>query len=121
MTTWNDLGTRVENAGNILSVSMEELRDLSNNGRLGRHVAKDIEKSLSRVGLGHIPSEIPTSQGELVRLYIKSSIVGKMIENVFIPGDEKDKEILKIMDIPNKRKELTDMFEDLKKTLNNME
>ncbi|MDK2122736.1 hypothetical protein [Parachitinimonas caeni] len=86
---------QVEKNGNVLTVSMEQLKDIHGAGRLGSHVRQEISRALEGVGLAHVPRELPSYQHELVRLYKRGTDIGQFIEKVLSPGEESDKWLLK--------------------------
>ena len=63
MADWNTIKKDVENNGNILTVTMETLRDATGKAKLGINVRQEIQSELAGIGLGHIPaapSNLPT-------------------------------------------------------------
>jgi hypothetical protein len=90
MANWDDIKTDVEKNGNVLTVTMEQLRDAYGAGKLGIHVRDKISSTLAGLGLGHVPVVLPTCQHELVRLYKKGTPVGDLIETVLTPGGQND-------------------------------
>lgn len=94
MSKWDELSQRVERNGDILSMTMRELRDMAENDRLGSNVVKDIALSLTKMALGHIPQVLPRQQNDLVRLYKRGTPIGTIIDSILTPSEEKDGEIL---------------------------
>lgn len=90
MANWDDIKTDVEKNGNVLTVTMVQLRDAYGAGKLGIHVRDKISSTLAGLGLGHVPVVLPTYQHELVRLYKKGTPVGDLIETVLTPGGQND-------------------------------
>jgi len=90
MANWDDIKAAVENNGNVLTVTMEQLRDAYGAAKLGVHVRDAISSTLAGLGLGHVPVVLPTYQHELVRLYKKGTPVGDLIETVLTPGGQND-------------------------------
>jgi hypothetical protein len=90
MADWDGLKTRVEQNGNVLTVTMEDLRDAAGAGKLGVHVREDISKTLAGMGLGHVPQELPSYQHEPVRLYKHGTPVREVIATVLGPGQQND-------------------------------
>lgn len=88
--TFNDLLAEVEANNGVLTVGMWALRNMRNAGKLGRHVIAEISAELAKRGLGHIPDELPSSQDEAVRIYLKTAMVGKIIGAVQDVTDESD-------------------------------
>jgi hypothetical protein len=69
---------------------MHELRDAFGAGRLGVTVRASISKELSALGLGHVPTDLPDSQLEYVRLYKKGTSVAEIIESVLTATERQD-------------------------------
>jgi hypothetical protein len=92
--TWDDIKNNVEGNGNVLTVTMEELRGALGVAKLGVHVRDDISRTLAGMGLGHIPQELPSYQHEQVRLYKRGTIVGEWIESVLTTGEQNDKKLI---------------------------
>jgi hypothetical protein len=93
MPDWNSIKEDVEKNGNVLTVTMEILRDAIGAGKLGIYVRQDISKTLAGMGLGHIPSAIPSNQHEQVRLYKRGTPIGDLIETVLAPGQQNDSKL----------------------------
>ena len=87
---WNKIKTEVQKNENVLTVTMEKLRNAYGASRLGVNVCDEISSTLARLGLGHVPVVLPTYQQELVRLYQKGTPVGDLIEAVLTPGEQND-------------------------------
>jgi hypothetical protein len=79
-----------ENDG-VITCQMGSLRDAHGAGKLGINVVANIKEELEGRGLGHIPSELPQNQYAAVRVYKKSSPVGKIIDAVGTIDDRSDK------------------------------
>ena len=94
MATWDDIKNRVEANGNVLSITMEDLRLAHGAGKLGVNVRSEISSALQGSGLGHVPTELPTYSHELVRLYKFGTPVGQMIANVMSPGQQNDEKLV---------------------------
>jgi hypothetical protein len=75
---------------NVLTVTMQDLRDAYGALRLGVNVRSDITKKLSGHGLGHYPPELPAYQDQLVRLFTLGSPVADVIHAVLTPAPEHD-------------------------------
>ena len=88
--TWDEIKAAVEKNGNVLTVTMETLRDANGAGKLGSHIREAISKALAGMGLGHIPAELPAYQHEPVRLYKHGTPVGELIDKVLTPGQQND-------------------------------
>lgn len=93
MPSWDEVKKKVEGNGNILTLTMTELRDAAQRDKLGVNVRAEISKTLAGMGLGHIPQELPSYQDELVRLYKRGTPVGDLIEMVMCPGEQNDRKL----------------------------
>lgn len=93
MSTWDELKQNVEANGNVITVTMEELREIAGAGKLGVHVREQISKTLAGMGLGHVPQALPTYQHEQVRLYKRGTPVGDLIGTVLAPGESNDSKL----------------------------
>jgi hypothetical protein len=90
MASWSEIKEKVEKNGNVMTVTMEELRDAHGTAKLGVHVREEISSALAGMGLGHIPEELPNYQHELVRLYKNGTPIGELIATVLKPGQQND-------------------------------
>jgi hypothetical protein len=88
-----DVKAEVSRNQDVLTVSMEALRNAYGAGRLGIHVRDGISKELHGLGVGHYPTELPDSQDESVRLYKHGTPVADVIDAVLQPGEQHDEEI----------------------------
>ncbi len=93
MGSWDDIKDDVESNGNILTVTMERLRDAHGAAKLGIHVRTAISSHLAGIGLGHIPQDLPAFQHELVRLYKNGTPVGELVTTVLTPGEQGDSKL----------------------------
>jgi hypothetical protein len=80
LNTYADLAEQTAARGGVLNVEMMKLRDIHGAGKLGVHVAQNISDRLNSLGMGHFPEVLPQQQWEQVRIYIRGSAVGKLIE-----------------------------------------
>jgi hypothetical protein len=80
--TYADLQQTTASRGGVMTVQMMKLRDIHGAGKLGVHVTQNISDKLKSLGLGHFPEELPLQQSEDVRIYVRGSAVGKLIEAV---------------------------------------
>lgn len=90
MASWDEIKSDVEKNGNIKTVTMEHLRDAQGAAKLGVNVRAEISRSLAGIGLGHVPTELPGYQDELVRLYKNGTPIGDFIRMVLEPGQQND-------------------------------
>ena len=93
MPTWNEIKENVERNGNLLTVTMEMLREAHGAGRLGVNVRAEISSTLAGMGLGHVPQDLPAYQHELVRLFKYGTSVGELITTVLTPGEQNDSQL----------------------------
>lgn len=91
--SWDNIKDDVESNGNVLTVTMERLRDAHGAAKLGIHVRGSISSELAGMGLGHVPQELPAYQHELVRLYKHGTPVGELIATVLTPGEQSDSKL----------------------------
>jgi hypothetical protein len=90
-----DIAAAAKDAGGLLVVPMSRLRDAANYGKLGKLVVQNIATRLDREGLGHLPvGELPREQNAQVRVYLKASRVGELIEAVLNPSRRGDQRLL---------------------------
>lgn len=97
MDDWDaikEIKEEVENNGNVLTVTMERLRNAHGSAKLGVHVRTEISSQLAGLGLGHVPKSLPTYYHEQVRLYKRGTPVGDLIETVLASGEQNDKKLV---------------------------
>lgn len=94
MASWTEIKEAVEKNGNVLTVTMEQLRDAHGTAKLGVHVREEISSALAGMGLGHIPEELPSYQHELVRVYKNGTPIGELIATVLKPGQQNDSKLI---------------------------
>lgn len=93
LSDWEKIKAAVENNGNVLTTTMETLRNAHGATKLGVHVRTEISNILAGMGLGHVPEELPSYQHEQVRLYKQGTPVGNLIRTVLWPGEQADREL----------------------------
>lgn len=74
----------------VVVVTLEQLRDALGYRRIGTLVLAEMKQKLAGSGLGYFPRDIldnnsSPSQYEEIRVYLKDSNVGKIVESVFEP------------------------------------
>jgi hypothetical protein len=84
------LRVAVEQHQDVLTVSMLDLREAVQAGRLGQRVLGTISRALAGRGLGHVPQDLPNYQDREVRVYKLGSPVAEVIEAALQPGDDQD-------------------------------
>lgn len=94
MAGWQMIKELVENADDVCTVTMEQLREAHGAGKLGVHVRAEISKALAGMGLGHVPQELPSYQHEQVRLFKQGTDVGELIQTVLKPGEQNDRKLV---------------------------
>jgi hypothetical protein len=80
--TYADLQQATAAKGDVMIITMMKLRDIHGAGKLGVHVTQSMSDKLKSMGLGHFPEELPQQQSEEVRIYVRGSAIGKLIEAV---------------------------------------
>lgn len=75
-----ELRSKVESNGGILTLSMVEIREVAGARRLGSNIRADLGKALRKAGIGHNPEILPNNQFALVRLYLQDSPLPRIIE-----------------------------------------
>lgn len=90
VANFEELKAKVEANQNVLSTTMEELRDIYGVRRLGVHVCAEISGKLQGVGLGHYPEELIPDAWEAVRLYKLGTPLGDMMTAAKNPGEDGD-------------------------------
>jgi hypothetical protein len=79
MSTFEDLQDDVIQAGGLLRVGMERLRDAVRAGKLGVHVRSRIERSLRQHGLVVLGGQLPSDQRATVWLIARNSDGGQLL------------------------------------------
>jgi hypothetical protein len=93
MATWNEIKKSVNDHGNVLTLTMGDLRDATGSGKLGSGVVTEIRNTLAQLGLGHVPQDLTTEQSQPVRLYQKGKPVGELIDLVLMVGEPNDTQL----------------------------
>ena len=89
-----EISSFVRSNGDVVTVSMGELRDAAHAGKLGKYVKVQIVNELSSHGIGYLPEgDLPDYQEHQVRLYRKGSPAGRLIDAVLKVGPVGDKHI----------------------------
>ena len=98
---WDALRDEVHSSDGVLTVQAWRLRDALGAGRLTERINGQISDALAQRGLGHVPREavdLPTSQYDPVRIYDRTSTIGKVIEAAHNPTDETDEYLREAID-----------------------
>ncbi|MBA4180695.1 MAG: hypothetical protein C0506_08925 [Anaerolinea sp.] len=85
----NEIKAAAAEAGGVLTVTMEQLREAHDYGRLGPHVKKSISDSLAKNGLGYFP-QLGDYQHETTRVYQLGTPVADLISAVLNPTSAND-------------------------------
>lgn len=93
MNAWENIKNKVEQNDSVATFTMTELRDATGKEKLGVHVKAEISKTLTGLGIGHIPRDLPSYQDEVVRLYKRGTPIGDFLEIVITPGEQHDRRI----------------------------
>lgn len=91
--TFDEIKQEVDADGGVTTVYAWQLREAVAAGRLTERINGRISDELAARGLGHVPYDVahlPLSQYELVRVYDKTSSLGKVIEAAHKPGEQAD-------------------------------
>lgn len=91
--SYDAIKVEVEKNGNVLTTTMERLRNAHGAGKLGVNVLDEISKALAGMGLGHVPVELPRYQEKPVRLYKLGTPVADVIQAALSPGQETDEKL----------------------------
>jgi hypothetical protein len=90
--SWVELKKEIETDGDIKVVYAWQLRDAAGWAKLGPNVIVDIANQLEANDLGTLPrgERLPLNQNAPVRVYVKSSRLGNVIEAVLSPSAKGD-------------------------------
>lgn len=83
----------IKDHGDVLTVPMKRLKTLHGAERLKNLVRESIREHLSYRQIGFVGDELPSSENETVRLYVKGTPVARIIEAVQLKGDRGDKQL----------------------------
>ena len=93
---YEQIRDKVVEEGGVTTLSMAELRDAEGAGRLTRGINDRISRALQRLGLGHVPynaEDLSTSQWDEVRIFDRTSPIGKVIDAAHQVGLDYDIEL----------------------------
>lgn len=76
--TFKELKELVVKNGDVLTVTMGNLRDAHGAAKIGKFVIAGIQDSLAKLGLKTFPKELPMFQYECVRVYSDGTAVSKL-------------------------------------------
>ncbi len=89
---------RVKDADGVLTVPMKELKELHGAQRLKELVRESIVTHLNYRQIGFTGGELPNSENESVRLYLKGTPVARIIEAVELKGARGDQQLRELAD-----------------------
>lgn len=91
------LRDRVEEAGGVLTLTMEQVRNACGFERIGSNVPGRIAHRLTRAGFGFIGGledepvdRLPSHRFSEVRIYLRNTPVGRIIDAALKPGKSSD-------------------------------
>ena len=90
--TFDELDQLVAENGNLIDVTMAQLRDAARWDRLTGGAIKVVEDQLGQRGLGHFPA-LTENRHQTVRIFKNRTDLGKLVEAVLSPTDGGDKEL----------------------------
>jgi len=92
---FDELAKRVSENGNVLTVTMGQLRDAYKAEKLGVNVRDNIGKMLAGMGLAYHPKPLPTYQDELARIYKQGTPVADLIDAVLNKPTVENDEVIR--------------------------
>lgn len=84
---YKEIEEKVDAAGGILAITMEQIRDAAGYSKLGVNVVHEISQGLKGVGLDHAPITLPTSSWETVLVFRQNSEANRVIQAVLRPSE----------------------------------
>ena len=100
--SYDSLKFDVERSGGVKCYNMKTLREAHGAGKLGTSVIVNISARLLENGMAHFPNELSLNQWEDVRVYIKASQAGAIIEAVKDVTPTGDIAIKSFADVPGR-------------------
>jgi hypothetical protein len=91
--TFDEIKAAVDASGGVITLAAWQLREAVGAGRLTERINGKISEELAARALGHVPidtRDMPTNQYEHVRVYDKTTTLGKVIEAAHSPGEQHD-------------------------------
>jgi hypothetical protein len=89
----DDILRDITQNGDVLTVPMKRLKTLHGAERLKSLVRQSIQDHLSYRQIGFVGHELPASENESVRLYLKGTPVARIIEAVQLNGPRGDQQL----------------------------
>lgn len=102
--------SKLEQAQNLYTTDMKELRDASGAKKLGQYVLEDIKKDLTTHKIGVYPA-LMSDQNCRIRIFKKNSDAGKLIQAVINLGEKSDELIRKY--VSDKRSDILNTIKEL--------
>lgn len=93
-SNYDQLAEVVKQNRGVITCKMGKLRDAYGAGKLGVNVVENIHDELHKRGLSYIPEKLPLSQFNSVRIYSRSSRVGKLIHAALDVDNDGSEQIL---------------------------
>jgi hypothetical protein len=87
---YGNLLDMISNNGGFLTIEMNFLRQISGHHRLSTKVNNTIKKALYKRGISHHPNDLPLNNNKKIRLYIKSSTAGSIINSILNVSNQED-------------------------------
>lgn len=84
--SFDDIRSLADRHDGIIGVKMGTLRDATWKKKLGPHVRKSISKSLDARGMAHFPVSLPAHQTGYVTLFVRDSLVGRIVQALADPS-----------------------------------
>lgn len=84
---YREIEAKVDAAGGILAITMEEIRDAAGYSKLGVNVVHEMSQGLKGVGLDHAPMTLPTSSWATVLVFRQDSEANRVIQAVLRPSE----------------------------------
>jgi hypothetical protein len=93
-----DVADATRENGDLMEVTLGDLREALGYGRLGVRVLLEIGRELNEVGLGYFPADVLHANGiprygDTLRVYTRSSPLAALVEAVTDPTDTGDEKL----------------------------
>src|SRR6476619_1867357 len=90
--SWDDLKAEIQAEGDIKVLDAWQLRDAAGWSKLGPNVIIDIANQMEENDLGTLPrgERLPLNQYAQVRVYVKGSRLGQVVDAVLSPSAKGD-------------------------------
>lgn len=127
--TWPDVVRVLDERNGIHLVTMETLRRIEGAQRVGPGVINTIHERLDRLGVGHLPTDLPSRADDAVLLYrrgtpaseviraiqegLKGSVVPASVEALRRMNESPAEEVVSARDVAKRATEALDALTDL--------